>query len=683
MNPQAERFVGLATRPLENNAELHLAAAGELRRQIEANSATPETLAEAADSLEHADRHPRRRYWRIALYLTTLLVSLPVLVHSARKADDFVYASDLNSTFGSLSGPGAESAAKNLLPQQKLLLFGDEPAANSSDRWKPLWNSEPENPAFLAQYASAYFSDHKMLSPEILDAAARIDPDNGWFIALSAGGIAEGVVTKEKQSDKEKKEFKTPVWKISDLEKLRETLSLIHQAAEKPRFNSHEVELLQQRIPLLPKRTDCVSQVPRFAYVASQTTAIIHLRKLVDALCAGAQECAAKQDIPGFRRIIGDWENLNRKQTENGLTLIDLLIARVFTFAPAETFRDAALSLGLDQEFIRFSKLHDRKKADKEARDQRRRGSPTDDLVMKRVSLFASLTIVPMVSNHVQSPPVLTDSDLRPSRYADHALFSRVISIFAWAFFGLCAGFAALHRFRQSPLVRSLSARMLDLLHPSDLAWVITGGMLLPIIWHSIIIHLTPLSSREWTLKFGGFLHASCQFGSMIVLMLILSVVLACSRLAKRGAPLGLTSHFLWLGWLAALSAAMALPAFGTIMLADKSGTLLQWLTPYLLGLAYALLGIPILWLIVGFYRNVLGTHAHALRRATLARMVLPAWIFGMLVMAVSVPFHYAEECHWIQQDRLFGITADAPAMSRYEWDVARQLRKELLEMMD
>lgn len=682
MNPETERLIDLATRPLAGNAEINLAAAGDLRRQIETSAATPEDLSEAADSLERADRHPRRHYWRTTLYLTTFLVSLPVLGHTFRQLEGFSYAKDMISLFNSLSAPAADPLRKNLSPQQKLLLFGEESAPTKADRWRPLWDSEPDNPAFLAQYASGYFSEQNQLSPEILSAAEKIDSDNGWFIALSASGIADGVVTKEKQTTREKNGFQTPVWKINDPKKLNEVLALIHQAAEKPRFINYEEDLFKQRIPLLPRRIDCASQVPPFAYMASQTTAIIHLRKLLDVMCAGAQECETNHDAAGFHRIVSDWESLVANQTTNGLTLVDMLVARVFLLGPAENFRDAAKSLGLNQETSRFTQLLELKKTEKEARDNRRRGSPSEDLITSRGSLFATMTI-PMIGRQVANPPLLTDADLKPSRYADHALFTRALSIVAWILFGLCAALAALQRYLRNRLVHLQSARMQDLLRLSDWVGILAGGILIPLLWYLAIIHLTPLSSREWSFKSDGFRQATCQFGSMVILMLVLTVNLSRSRLAKRGASMGLATRFPWIGWLAAACAALAVPAFGAILPAAHSRSPLEWFAPYLTWLGYALLTIPILWLFVGLSREFLGGPANALRRATLARIAFPAWIFGMLVMAASVPFHYAEERYWIQQDRLFEITADAPAMSRYEWDVTQQLRKELLEMMD
>ncbi len=680
MSPESERFIKLATRPLDSNAELKLAAAEELRRRIKAQAAPDELIRESANTLERADQYPRRCNWRVVLYLTTLLVSLPLIVQSIRQLHAFTYVKDMISPIGSgLSETTRKPIRKDHTPQERLLMFGDESAANPSSQWKPLWDSEPENPAYLAEYAKAYYLDHKTLSPDILTAAQRIDPDNGWFIALSAGGISDGAVTKETQTTQEKKEFKTPVWKINDPKKLKETLQLIHQAAQKPRFRSYEDELMKQRILLLPKRADCVSQIVPIAFVASQTSASLQVRKLLSLLAAGAQEYAMNQDAEGFLRIVHDWETLSTLQIGNGLTLIDLLVAKVFHLEPVENFRDASLSLGLEQESERFTKLVATKKADKAARDQRSRGS--EGITSFRGSLLASLSL-PMVGRQVHNPPPLSEADLQPSRYADHALLMRVVALVTWLLLGLAAGLAALHRFIQNPLVRLQSVRMLDLLRCSDWLWILLAGVLAPVLWYLSFIYLTPLSSREWSFKADGFNQAGCQPAAMILLMLTLTVVLCASRLAKRGAAIGLSTRFAWLGWIAAACAALALPVSGAALPAAFCGGPLHEISKYLPWLGFVLLTIPALWLFIGVSRTVLGRHVHALRRATLARMVLPAWIFGMLVMMVSVPIFHAEERHWIKQDKLFEITAEAPAMSRYEWDVTQQLRKELLEMM-
>ena len=92
------------------------------------------------------------------------------------------------------------------------------------------------------------------------------------------------------------------------------------------------------------------------------------------------------------------------------------------------------------------------------------------------------------------------------------------------------------------------------------------------------------------------------------------------------------------------------------------------------------LAGVALLWLVWGLACHALGKPRDgSLRRATLARMMVPAWIFGMLVFALLMPVHYAEERHWIQQDRLLEIPAESPATTRYERDLTEVLRKELM----
>jgi hypothetical protein len=672
MNPAEDRLIELATRPLAGNAEIQLAAAGELRRRIETCAASPAALDEAADALDRADRRPRRHRWRVALYVATLLVSLPALVHSARQV--FVL-----SGIRSLASPMAASPPKltalvaGATPAQKLLVYGDPKAVNHASRWKPLWDSSPENPAYFAEYANACYQDSERFSPELLATAERLDPDNGWFPALAAAGDSKGAVSKQKSPRGTGGKTATPVWKIDNEQQFQAALTRIHQAAQKPRFTAYQNELLKQRIPLFPPRTDFVSQLPPTVYLAAQNVPAIHLRKLTDLMAAGAQQCAANQDVSGFRQITGDWQTLAQAITRNGDLLIDLLVAKAFISSPLANFRDAAQALGLTDEAARFSALHEQFAAEKAAREKRRWDSRTTDLATSKGSLLASMTL-PMLARLAQSPPPLTEADLRPGRYADHAVFERIASFIGLAILGLCAGLAALQRLRHSPLFNPLAERMLDLLRRSDWWWIIAGGIVAPAVWYFGMTRLTPLSAREWSIRWTVFLQPSCQFGAMVVMMIVLPVVIAAWRLGKRGAPLGLAPRRAKLGMAAAICAVLAVPAFGAILSGPDR---------IMIAAGIILLGLPVLWLVVGFFVNILGNDAHALHRATLARMVLPAWVSGMFLMAVSMPVHHAQERRWIQQDPLYRISAEKPAPTHYEWEVTQQLRKELVELMD
>jgi len=674
MIPDAERFIDLATRPLDDNAELRLAARARLREAIEENKGeSPEALAEAVNALERADRHPLRRRWRMVLVGIMLAVSLPYLTGTFFQFRQLARSRILFGHSATYGPRDFEMAGLGL--QQRLLLSGASDATSDSEKWKPLWESEPENAAFLAEYASAYFRDHKKLSEEITSAAGRLDPENGWFPALAAAGIAEGAVTKERvpYSYGTKSPSKTAVWIINDEERLNEALAAIHQFAGKPKFTAYQNEMLRRRIPLLPPRRDFVSQLPALLYVTMQPAPGIGLRRLSDVMSAGAQQCAAHGDVAGLERIVADWEALVPQMVKGGDSMIDVLIAKAIYHFPVANFRDAAKTLGMEDEAERFGEIYDRHQAERNVRTTRRPASDSEVLVAQRGSVMTSLTL-PMLDRQVTNPPVLTDDDLRPGRYADQAMLERAGAWVAWFLLGLCAISAVLVGKLRNPLARSLSGRIQRLIRPSDWAWMIAGGIAFPLVWYFMITRVTPLSAREWSSRMTMFIQPGGQLGCMAASMVILTVQVASWRLAKRGAVIGLVARYPWMGWMAAAAALLGIPAFGGLMLPGLGGAF--QIT------AFVLSGVAGVWLVAAFSLAIFGRASQALHRATLARLVWPVRVFGMLVMACLVPYFHSEERRWIQQDRISEITTDAPASTRYEYEVTQILKGELLEIL-
>jgi hypothetical protein len=214
---------------------------------------------------------------------------------------------------------------------------------------------------------------------------------------------------------------------------------------------------------------------------------------------------------------------------------------------------------------------------------------------------------------------------------------------------------------------------MLDLLRPSDWVLLFIGGLVLPVLWYLFISRLTPLAAREWSVTVDSFIPLCGQFGSLVAALIILPVLISGRLLEKRGAILRLNPRFSVLSWLATAAAIAAIPLFGAV----------PHDTPYskgLLVISLVLAGNAILW-ILGALIN-LSCKSPSLRRATLIRMVVPVWVAAMLVMALSIPFHYAEEQRWIQQDRLIEITADSPTVGRYEQLLTQVMRREILEAL-
>lgn len=93
MEPDGARFIDLATRGLGDNLELRLAAEDELREALEMHAEGRETsLSEAVDSLEQAEKYPRRGWWRFALVGVMLAVSLPLLAKTAKEFRSLVFS---------------------------------------------------------------------------------------------------------------------------------------------------------------------------------------------------------------------------------------------------------------------------------------------------------------------------------------------------------------------------------------------------------------------------------------------------------------------------------------------------------------------------------------------------------------------------------------------------------------
>lgn len=665
MTPPTDRFIELATRPLCDNAEMKLAAEMELRRRID--PCQNRAIDDAIQALQYAESHPSRKWWLRLLLMITALASVISLIQVAALIRNLGLAWPASplKTVQSLATPTLVDGAS---PKQKLVAVGASNLKSASESWKTLWQSEPENPAYFIQYAMSYGWDNDEPSQELLDIAERIDPENGWFPAFIAASEAEKIATKGSS-----KGVRNPAkWTIRDSGKLAEALDLIHRAAEKPRFESYQEQMMSQRIALVKPRTDFASGMRLYAYSFSFPSPQVQLRKIPDILSAGSHECAASGNAAGYLRIVSDWSILTKRLAQNGTNLTDLLIAKAAYNSPSANFRDAAMKLGLKTEAERFASINDTFTEAYESKKRGNRVRHSPDPFVSHGSLMAGLSL-PVVSSQVKSPPPVTEADLKPGRLADHALFERACSIAAWILLGLAAGLAGLHRFRHGTLNHRLATRLSLLVAPIDWILLISGGILLPLLCYFLVTRFTPLSFRDWSLRWTVFMVPSLQVGSFVTSMLVLPVVIARWRLGKRAAFLGLQSKRMWLAAFAGICSLIAIPLVG---LGHHMRS--EWfLIPISLPIAF-----PLVWLLVGLFKAVFGYNEAAFRNEILARWILPVWITGMLVMALSTPLLYKSEQYWIQRDKLMEITAETHGVSRYEWLVTQQLRKELLEKM-
>ncbi len=683
MSPDHETLLRLATRPLEGNPELLLAARGNLESRLDRDPASNNAVAAAIDSFQRADRRsPLARRWRAFVYLVALAPGLFGVSQIQRMRDMAAQIGSISSSFGVTSASSTPRRPGHLTGQELLILFGDDGARNEANRWKPLWDSDPSNPVFFAQYVHGVCSDRKSLTPDLLDEATRLDPGNGWYPAIQAGALLDGVVVRERQSPADQKALKAPAYTVKDPEKLAGAMELIRQAAAAKRMNSRQEELIRMRIPLLGQRTDWFSQVRITAFVAGITSpGSISLRRLADAFAAEAHRLAGEGKRDEFLRLIDSWDAINRQFLDGGWTLIDMLIAKAMIVSPAATFRDAALKLGLEKEAGRFQSLAEWGRDDRERRNGRNTAGPAMLLIERRGAILATLTL-PMVARQAENPSSLTQDDLLPSRLAEHALSQRVLVTASCAILALAAGLASLRFLGASPLNRILSARLTDLLHRGDWMLVLLGGSVFPVICYLVLVYLSPPSGREWSLRFLGFVPLFAHMAAALVLVMTMTAALASHLLDRRLAVFGLSAGSAGTRWVMLLCAAPAPLIIGAAAPAFYTLGLLPPAREILLYGGYLLAAIPLLWLLAGLVRPLFGFRQSTLRFATLHRVLLPGWAIAFVTLAVTVPLHHAIERHWMKKDRLMEITPDNPALSRYEWLVTQQLRREIRDKL-
>jgi hypothetical protein len=670
MPDPAERFLAAAVAPLGENAELQAMARRELEECLVDGDAG--ALAEAADALERAKP---RRGWKIALYAVTAavsIVSLGLLGRMMHSIQGFRMMLDPLSVMGISDDRKTRThLEKHLNAEQRLLLFGDTSKPYPAERFKALWDSDPGNQAYFADYSLHYIQSHRKLPPDFLETAAKLDPDNAWFTVVAAGVTAKRAVERERLTKAQVKQGILPGYKILDQARLDEAIRLLELASSQQRFESYQTELMSRRIALLPARTDFASQLPGRIYLSGLPSSSFHLSEAMKSADAAAWQAADRGDAGRFGEIAGWWElNLQHWAKAPSPDIIHELVLEASLNLAADRLGKTTLP-DLKEVNERWKPVSDRILTDKEESDRR----DWDATPQLRGSMIAGLSL-PLMTMQLKSPISITDADLKPGRMVDHEMFARLSAAVVWLLLWVTSVEAMVYRQRASVLVRRLSGRLENLLKPADWTWILGAGVVLPFVFHLLIYRLTPLGARDWSIAASGFLVPSGQVAAMGILMIVLPVLIARWRLGKRGTMLGWKKGRPWMGWTAVACGAISLPLFG-LSLANGKGS------ETVMMIAAGLLGILVLtWLVLGL-RAVFSKRPSLLRRVTLSRVLVPAYALGMLLMATSMPLYHAAEKRWLAQDRLMEITPEAPALSRYEWEVAQAMRAELLEVLE
>jgi len=304
---ETHRLIETATEPLAGNEEQRTAAISILEDAFVADHpAAAETMAR----LEKAARRKHPALWQVLLW-TLAIATLAGALAQFRPAIQFARYWSSISWFAWQRPPSPEG-----LSERERLLLGD-PSLNNLEQKRRLHLSDPDNPAYFAEYARAWSSVNGGLPPDYLETVERIAPGNAYFHYFAAAQIGwESIERKRSTGVPQKPRMADGVrlsplpreseYLITDRAAYEEALEWIEKAATRPSFETYANEMVAARIRLFPNR-NLVDFVLSLTHAYGHTTVLIALRKIVDVMCARAEELSKSGETEEFLKLAALW----------------------------------------------------------------------------------------------------------------------------------------------------------------------------------------------------------------------------------------------------------------------------------------------------------------------------------------------------------------------------------------
>ncbi len=266
-------------------------------------------------------------------------------------------------------------------------------------------------------------------------------------------------------------------------------------------------------------------------------------------------------------------------------------------------------------------------------------------------------------------PGDLTHAELKPSRLAEYALFDRGVA-FLFLFLVLVAtAFCGFEGHRRKRTVTGLSKGLQPLLGWRDQLWIGALGLLLPFLWWWGITRLTPLGQRDLGLWEWVSATWLLQWTAFLILCLVMLFQAVQWRWSRQGEFLGLRRPWSSSGWVIGALAGLAIPAAGLLRHLDLKTDDAHGL--FLLAVAGSA-AAGLLWLLWMTILNLFTPGASALRANLIMRTALP-WCLALALMALAAqPLLRLAEAHWHARDPLLPVTTSGTHANALEERLAR-----------
>jgi len=289
MQPPTTLLVEAAVKPLSGNAEQRLAAVSILAENADLDHpGAAETIArwQKVD----AKKHPF--IWKPLLYIAALLTAIPMVAY---QVPDLKLALEYRDALDSWDFP--ETRLPEGLTSDEKLLLGD-PSKSKYDQAEALYQSAPENPAYYAEYASAYRNEFGKLPDDYLETVSRIAPQNSYFL-YSAAGLAAREALDQTVSATPRPQRRIdgvlvspdPVednYVILDQIAFGKSLSLLDKASSLPEYETYWTVMKSARNRAAPKGGTFAERVNKVVIISGGLSGIISMTSVMEIICAQA-----------------------------------------------------------------------------------------------------------------------------------------------------------------------------------------------------------------------------------------------------------------------------------------------------------------------------------------------------------------------------------------------------------
>ncbi len=572
---------------------------------------------------------------------------------------------------------------KTKTPQEEHLLHGDESRIGTAAPWKSLWENDPDNVVFFADYVKNYAMMAGALPPEALEVAEKLDPRNGWYFLLAAQSYAGNVgishagvhprspVTKaqieaatisDRHALREKVVYQPT---IKDPAKAKIVMDLWRKSLEKDHYESHQSALHHMRVDILNRRSGWNDQSAPYTYLSGLKSTSDATEQLAVVIVASLQEAdfSTPEGQQLFRDVTTFTERMARTDSEHIVKkYVFLLIYRQILVIDTNGL-DPAL-VGLWKE--RYQSLH--------ALQQHLRNAALNrsDLSMQHGYLLGGITQV-RTAFITTRPPYLDIELLAPMRYADHCVVLK----------GLCAAGCALcflmipyHLLgKRNAFLHRVSYEVWQAVPTRDLFRLVLLTVVAPLLYYALLTFATDLTGKKWAVDY-GYLFPWVPAISVFLLILLLTRLLAVRCFLPwerlRANPRGVYHYS---GWAAVVL--LLVPLHGMTFL-------LPWIKEYLT--IIILLGIfwlpALLWLLAGAITRIgIGDFYDRVMNGVRCRVVGVTTASVIMVLVLAYGALRGVETYWVNQDK---VTAIDPYLmcSVYEAEILRGAQQDVLEAM-